>query len=197
MNDYSFYVIDTESTGLDPVKHDVIEISIVRVSDDTQKTWHLKPLSIDNIDPSALRVNGYKLEDLSHKTKYGIDTFKDPNKCIVEIENWLSEDNVPTEKRCIVAQNAAFDKFMLEYLWKKCNAYDSFPFGRKMLDTMQFEIFMDLASEKTSEGYSLNNIIKKYGIKNEKAHTAAADAKATKEVFIKQIELLRKLINKQ
>ena len=44
------------------------------------------------------------------------------------------------------------------------------------------------------EGYSLNNLIKKYGVKNDKAHTAAADVKATKEVLMKQIEAFKKAL---
>lgn len=192
-----FYVIDTETTGLDFVKNDVIEVSILRLSNDEQKTWFMKPLQPENIEASALRINGYKLEDLCHQTKYGKDTFLDPYKCIVEIENWLLEDNMPAENRIIVGQNPSFDKNMLEYLWRKCEAQDSFPFGRRLIDTMQFEVFMDLAQDTKSDSYSLNSIIKKYGIKNDKAHTAAADVKATKEVFIKQIEVIKKLISQQ
>ena len=40
------------------------------------------------------------------------------------------------------------------------------------------------------------NLIKKYGVVNTKAHTAAADTLATKEVFLKQVEYFKKLLNK-
>lgn len=191
-----FYVIDTETTGLSFVDNDVIEVSILRLSDNEQKTWCIKPINNKNITSDSLRINGHKLEDLLHQTKFGKDTYLEPSKVIIEIENWLAEDNLPAENRMMVGQNISFDKYMLENLWKKCEAHDSFPFGRRMLDTMQFEIFMDLAAETKSESYSLNSIIKKYGIKNEKAHTAAADVKATKEVFVKQLEIIKKLITK-
>ena len=46
-----------------------------------------------------------------------------------------------------------------------------------------------------SESYSLSSLIKKHGIKNQKAHSAAADTKATQELFLKQIEYLRKKMN--
>lgn len=196
LNNYELYVCDCETTGFSFHKNDVIEVSFLRLSDGIQKTWCIKPLNKESISADALRINGHKLEDLLHQTKFGKDNYLDPNKVIIEIENWLMEDNLSSEKRILVGQNVQFDKNMLDHLWQKCDAADSFPFGRRTLDTMQFEVFMDLAKGTSSEGYSLANIIKKYGIKNEKAHTAAADVRATKEVFLKQVELLKSLVNK-
>ena len=86
---YVIYVADVETTGLDSRIHDVIELSLNRLSDNVQKTWCLKPLNIPGIDPGALRVNGHKLEDLKHETKHGRETYLDPRKVIVEIENWM------------------------------------------------------------------------------------------------------------
>jgi DNA polymerase III epsilon subunit-like protein len=194
MNKYELYCLDTESTGLDPIKNDIIELSIYRLSTDEQKTWLIKPTNISNIDVGALRVNKHKLEDITHQTKYGKDTYADANKVIVEVENWLSEDNLPSENRVMLAQNTRFDYNMLEQLWTKCNSIDSFPFGRRYLDTMQIEFFFDVCMGQFAEGYSLANIIKKYGISNIKAHTAASDTLATKQVFEKQIEFMRKLL---
>lgn len=192
--EYVLYIVDTETTGLDSHKNDVIELSMYRLTDNVQKTWCLKPLNYDTIDSGALRVNGHKLEDLKHETLHGKETYLDPNKIIVEIENWVSEDCVPAEKRILTGQNISFDKNMLEQLWIKCNAKDSFPFGRRLMDTMQIEFFLDWCKGTLAEGYSLNNLVKKYGVKNEKAHTAAADVKATKEVFEKQVEYFKKIL---
>lgn len=194
--DYVIYIADTETTGLDFVNNDIIELSMYRLNDHVQKTWCLKPINQDMIDAGALRINGHKLEDLKHQTKVGAERYKDPNKIIVEIENWVAEDNVPAESRILVGQNINFDKNMLERLWIKCNSKDSFPFGRRTLDTMQIEFFLDWCKGSMSEGYSLSNLVKKYGVKNEKAHTAEADVKATKEVFEKQVEFFKKILNK-
>lgn len=193
--DYSFYCVDIESSGLCYVTQDVIEISIIRLKDNDQKTWCLKPLNFDTIDIGALKKNGHKLEDLKGETKFGRDTYLNPAKVIVDIENWLMEDGVPTENRCLIGHNVSFDKVFLEQLWRKCNSFDSFPFGRRYMDTMIIELFLDHCSDKLAEGYSLANLTKKYGVKNDKAHSAAADTKATKEVFIKQSEFFRKLLN--
>lgn len=85
---------------------------------------------------------------------------------------------------------------MLEQLWIKCQSNDSYPLSRKRtLDTMQIEFFLDWCKGSMADGYSLSNLTKKYGVKNEKAHSAAADTKATKEVFQKQVEIFKKILN--
>ncbi len=194
--DYAIYVVDVETTGLDAYLNDVIELSMYRLSDDNQKTWCLKPINMTTIDPVSLRINGHKLEDIRHETKIGRDTYLDPQKVITEVENWVMDDGVPAENRVLCGQNVPFDKNMLEQLWKKCKSFDSFPFGRRTMDTMQLEFFLDWCRDSMSEGYSLANLTKKYGIVNTKAHSAEADTKATVSVFRKQIEFFKSVLTK-
>lgn len=193
---YEFYYADTETTGLDDRIHDVIELSLIRLTTGEQKTWSLKPINTNSIATDALRVNGHKLEDLLHQTKEGKEKYLDPQKVIVDVENWVLDDGVLSSNRFLIGQNVNFDRGMLEQLWKKCNSQNSFPFGRRMLDTMIVELFLDFCQNSFQEGYSLNNLVKKYGIKNEKAHTAAADTRATKEVFEAQVAAFKKILNK-
>lgn len=195
--DYVFYFVDTETTGLDSRINDVIELSALRMNDGVQKTWTMKPTNLETIDVGALRINGHKMEDLRWETKAGRDTYPDPSKVIVDVENWIMEDGVPTEQRVLIGQNVSFDREFLTQLWTKCNSKDSFPFGRRYLDTMVVEMFLDLCQGKMAEGYSLSNLVKKYGVKNEKAHSAAADTKATREVFEKQVEFFKTVLAKQ
>lgn len=193
---YDLYVADTETTGLDFEKNDIIELSLFRLSDDVQKTWLVKPFNFDTISPDAMRVNGHKIEDVTHQTKYGKDSYLEPSRVVVEVENWIMQQGYSRECVFLIGQNIQFDYNMMQKMWKKCGAEDSFPFGRRMLDTMQFEIFMDIAQETRRDSYSLGSIIKKYGIKNDKAHSAAADTKATKELFVKQLSSLQSLLKK-
>lgn len=200
--DYVLYFADCETTGLDSHLHDVIEISICRPSTGEQKVWCLQPLNPETIEAAALRINGHKLEDLKHETKAGRERYLDPHKVIIDIENWMMEDNVATEQRILVGQNVAFDRERFEQLWTKCKSKDSFPFGRRVMDTMIIEFFLDWtktqidSTAKMAEGYSLANLAKKYGVKNEKAHSAEADTKATKEVFEKQVEFFKTVLSK-
>ena len=45
--EYTLYITDVETTGLDSRIHDIIEMSLLRLSDNIQKTWRLKPLNPD------------------------------------------------------------------------------------------------------------------------------------------------------
>jgi DNA polymerase III alpha subunit (gram-positive type) len=156
----------------------------------------LKPFNVENIEPAALRVNHHKLEDITHQTKYGKDTYLDPNIVIIDIENWLANDNSSTEQRVLVGANTGFDKGMLDHLWAKCNSSDTFPFGRRYIDIQQIEFFINLSEDKMLDSYSLSSIIKKYGVRNDKSHTAAADTLAAKEVFEKQVEFFKSVLIK-
>jgi DNA polymerase III epsilon subunit-like protein len=188
---YELYVVDTETTGLSYIKNEPIEISIYRLSTNEQKTWYIKPINFDTIEQSSLRINGIKLEDLKGLTKEGKDKYLPPEKVLPEIENWLNEDDLPTSHRLMVGHNISFDKQMMMSLWEKCGAKDSFPFSDKYsIDTMIIEFVIDHCKGSYAEGYNLNALTKKYGIKNEKAHSASEDVKATVGAFLKQIEYL-------
>ena len=196
MENYSFICCDIETTSLS-LDGAVIEISMYKLGEtgeDAQRTWCLKPFENDLIEAGALRVNGHLLDDITHKTKEGRERYLDPHKVIIDIENWLSLDNLPAEKRCLLGQNVSFDKNRLEQLWLKCGSKDSVPFGRRYIDTMIIELAMDFAKGEFAQGYSLSALAKKYGVTNAKAHSAEADVLATKAIFEKQIEFLQKLL---
>jgi DNA polymerase III epsilon subunit-like protein len=197
MKKYELFVLDTETTGLDPIKNEPVEISIHRLSNNSQKTWCLKPINFDHISQDALRVNGLKIEDLRGDTKEGREKYRDPAKVIIEIENWLSEDLISSTDRILAGQVIQFDKTMLEHLWIKCNSGETFPFNRKYtIDTAMIEFFTDYCKNEFAEGYSLHALTKKYGIKNKQAHSAEEDVKATVGVLNKQVEFFHKILNR-
>lgn len=198
MKNYAMYVLDTETSAISFVDGDVIELSITRVSDKVNKTWWIKPTNFSGIDPGALRINGHLLEDITWKTEVGRKKYREAKDVIVEVENFLMEDDLPKENRILVAHNAAFDKGHLEFLWKKCGSEDTFPFGRRLIDTSALEFFLDLCTDEDNmaQGYALHNLCKKYGVKNEKSHSAEADAKALAECFEKQIDNFKKVLKK-
>lgn len=194
---FELYGCDCETVGLDPQIHSPIEISIYRLSNDEQKTWCLKPLNFETIQADALRVNGVKIEDLRGQTAEGRERYQDPNKVLIEIENYLAEDGMRSEERLLLGHNANFDRNMLIELWKKCGSAGTFPFNSKyVLDTMTCELLINFAKGTEAEGYSLKNLVKLYGVVNTKAHSAAADTKATVDVFRRQIDMVKKAFSK-
>lgn len=195
MKTFSLYVADTETTGLSDLDHSIIEISILRVNDNVQRTWCIAPHRFDTIQMDALRINGHRIEDLKHLTEYGKNTYKSARDVIPDIENFFADDAEPAENRILVGQNPGFDLGFMQEMWKREGSLDMFPFGSRpfTLDTRQIQVFLDLAFDEAEDYYNLGSLIKRYGVKNTKAHTAAADTLATKEVFMGQLNKIKKL----
>jgi len=190
---FELYGCDCESTGLDPLKNEPIEITFIRLSTDECKTWCLKPLNPDNIEADALRVNGHKLDDLLHRTAEGRSRYLNPERVLVDMENWLAKDELPSDQRILLGHNVHFDREMLASLWRKCDSYDTFPLNNKYaLDTMQIEFFLDHIKGEYGEGYSLRNLARNYKVKQDKAHTAEDDTKVMTEIFRHQVKRLIK-----
>lgn len=196
--DYPFqiYIADTETSGLDYLKHDILELSLYHLNQDRQKTWCLKAVNPEQAEPEALRINGHKLTDITHQTPEGRERYQDPAKVMVEVENWMLEDLARPDEKILCGHNIQFDENFLQALWKKNNASDTYPFGNRpfLLDTRQIELMINLVEGKREQYYNLGTLTKKYGVKNTKAHSAAADVLATKELFLAQLNHLIKRV---
>jgi DNA polymerase III epsilon subunit-like protein len=197
---YVLYVVDCETTGTDPVKHDVIEVCFWRLSDDECRTWCLKPLDIEAIDDRALKVNKHKRDDLIHKTAKGRETYLDPKDVLPEIEMWIMQDGVGSEDRVFIGQNPEFDYGFLVEMWEKLGTPETFPFGfwrgegsdRKnlgfLIDTIQIARFIDLCIGRKRRWYNLGSLVKAFSITKAVAHRADGDVKMTKDLFLKMME---------
>lgn len=121
-----YYVLDTETNGLNIKYHEICEISIIRASDRTQLTRQVR---VDNIEGSsfdALRIIKKSMSDLAK----GVSKIE----AITDFEKFVNEDNVTPEHRCLVGHNViAFDRRFLCDMWEKQGK--EFPFTL-YLDTM-------------------------------------------------------------
>jgi DNA polymerase III epsilon subunit-like protein len=204
MSGYVIYVIDTETTGL-VSECDVIEISANRLSFDNnsevkseQKTWLLKALNPKTITDEALAVNGHKREDILHLTKFGKENYKDPAEVIADFELWIMEDNVSVMDRVFAGQNPNFDITMLQALWSRLDSLNTFPFnverGNRVLDTKQLVLFFDICTEKRRNYYNLASLVKSFGAKKRKAHSASEDVLMTSELLSNLISPVKSTI---
>lgn len=191
---FQIYVADTETTGLNYLRHEIVELSILHVNSDRQKTWHLKPERPKDAEADALRINGHKLEDISHETPEGRAKYRLASEVVADVENWMMEDMSSAEDRILAGQNIGFDAQFLSSLWERLGNKETYPFGTRpfLLDTRQVQLVINLIEGKREDFYNLNTLIKKYGIKNSKAHTAAADTLSTKLLLMAQLEHLKK-----
>lgn len=200
MQQYILYIIDTETTGLDPSLHEIVELSAFRVSledesKNEQKTWLIQAKNKDSISDEALKINGHKKEDILHLSQHGKDNYLPPDKAIEQIEQWIAEDDMSALDRVFVGQNPLFDFNMMEALWKRENAKDTFPFktghNKLIVDTKQIAMFIDIAIGVKRERYNLESLVKDFGVKKEKAHRADGDVRMTKDLILTQINGLK------
>lgn len=188
------YVLDTETTGLNNKVNEIIELSILRLNDNVQQTWCIKPTRYDVIEQDALRVNGHKLADLKWETAYGRETYKEMSKVLPDIENFFMSDGEDSGTRILCGQNVNYDLQFLREMWTKANTIETFPFGDrpKIIDTLQLALFLDLVKGSKEPYYNLSSLVERYGLKKLKAHTASQDVLMTKDVLLAQMNIVKK-----
>jgi DNA polymerase-3 subunit epsilon len=167
--------IDLETTGMNPYKHEIIEVGCLIAKQNDAGEWvvtdefefKVKPEHIETADPEALRINHYDEADwmFAHTQEETLRTLA--QKC---------------EGCVMVAQNVPFDYSFLLVAFGKYNIPD--PFWWAKLDTISLA-YMRFRKDDTMTSFSNRELCERLGVKNEKAHTALADIRATFEVFKK------------
>jgi DNA polymerase III epsilon subunit-like protein len=109
MSNLKFYVCDTETTGLSS-QHEINQISIIRFEDKFQKTINIKVEHPEKASRQALEIQGKTYADL----KKGIDK----RSAIKEINEFLTEDGLSPEHKCIVCHNRPFDMRFIHSTWE-------------------------------------------------------------------------------
>lgn len=167
--------IDLETTGTSPWNHEIIEIGCMLVKQNDDGTYatleefevKVKPEHIETAEIGALRVNGYD---------EGAWLFAHSQKEALTLVSQKCDGCV------MVAQNASFDYSFLAVAFGKYDVKD--PFFYAKLDPIPMA-FLRFRKDPEMDSFTLRKLCEKYGIKNEKAHTALADVRATFEVFKK------------
>ncbi len=164
--------IDTETTGLSPTTHEIIEIGIVQVdpitlNDFDQAEYKVLPQSIATADERALAMNHY-----SFMSWRGAKPFQD------EVGPYLSKLSTP--KSIICGHNIKFDIAFLESMYSKYSPELSFSYGGT-LDTQSLAKHLAVATPS----YRLGVLCQKFGVEIEtsKQHSALYDILANVALF--------------
>lgn len=177
-----FYILDTETTGLKAGYNEIFQISVLRHSDGFQITKNIAVENPRRASQDALRITGKTIHDIQQ----GI-----PKKqACEEIINFIEEDGVQPESRCIIAHNWSFDKRFChaEFL----SVQKKFPANLwlcTMAFTKKFAKHEGLEKIAQTQGlpkakFGLDNCLKALGITAiAGAHSASIDVQNTKNVF--------------
>lgn len=123
-----YYIVDLETNGLAYRNnfHEITEFSLLRAHDKMQLSRKVKVSHPENSSFDALRITSKTIEDL----KKGVSK----QELIEEVEQFLSEDGLTPECRCLVGHNVInFDRKFLWQQWEYFNK--TFPFSL-YLDTL-------------------------------------------------------------
>lgn len=162
--------IDLEMSGLDPTKHEILEVGALVINPktfeiDKEYEVRVKPEHIETADKKALEINGYKTADWQEAK---------PLKQVLLELNELAPGGI------IVGWNISFDRTFLEVAWRQNEIQPSFDYHTLDVQTLAWAKFLP---EKKPQELKLSEACQYLGIERKDRHRAMADIKATYEVF--------------
>lgn len=175
MKKHNLVFIDIETSGLDVIIHEILEIGGVITTPDLEVIEEfeikIKPERIENANPTALKINHYNEKDWE-----GAITLREAIKILAE-----------KVKDCImVGQNVAFDAGFIEHAFSRMSIDNTMHYHK--LDTVSIA-WAKLHKEPDLEHFSLREMCARFGITNERPHSALSDARATYELYKKLMSL--------
>ncbi len=182
--DKNLAFIDIETTGLDPTRHEIIEIGCVIAVPQPAllgpgtytiaRELEIKiiPTHIETAEPKALEVNGYHKRDWSDA---------------VPLQQAMETLCAATQGAVMVAQNVSFDwSFLVKAAGETRVPLDRALWWHKV-DIGSMAMGKFVGKVDAPKRYNLRGFCEHFGIKNTDAHTALSDTRATFEIYKKLI----------
>ncbi len=179
--------IDVETSGLDPSKHDIIQIALLPLDaslkprkDVLPYYLYLIPRNPEAVDLRALKVNRLTLNKLYAK---GVD----PDKAIVLLMEWVSKLKLAPGKRLIpLGHNYGFDSLFL-IRWLGLELYTEL-IHHIYRDTLTIAAYInDCRNVHLRKGWNkslrLIDLCLHYGLEPFKAHNALYDCQLVAELY--------------
>ncbi len=179
MKVHNLAFIDTETTGTDPNRHEIIELAVIIARQVTREgkgpsieiieeaEWKIKPEHINTADEQALRVNGYNEVDWM----FAVDRKKA-----------MQEFAKKTQSCTFVSHNLVFDYAFVMKAFDETGVDNQMHYAK--LDTISIA-FARLYDVPSADKFSLRFLCDLLKVENSKAHTALADTRALVEIYKK------------
>lgn len=181
MKDSILAFIDTETTGLDPQKHEVIQIGIV-LAKQIPRTNGMGP-SIEKIEEIDMKIRPERIED-AEEDALRINGYNEAEWMFApDLKNAMEFLSKKLEGTIQVSHNLTFDAPFLDMCYSKVGMENNMK--RYKLDTIS--IAFARLYNRDDVKYSLKYLCDLFQVKNENAHTALADARALYEVYKKMM----------
>lgn len=172
---------DTETTGLDPVQNDIIELAgIVEINGEIKEEFNFfsQPFSYENVSQEALDIHGISIDTIKQ--------FPAPDylriRLIKILGKYIDKYN-RNDKFYPAGQNVRFDIDFLEENFKKNHdIYFGSWFWRYKIDLYDLSAALHYKGILKIENLKLETLAKHFGVKL-KAHDAMSDIRATREII--------------
>jgi DNA polymerase III epsilon subunit family exonuclease len=177
MKTHNLAFIDVETTGLNSDLHEIIELGVVLVRQIPEEgkgpalevvgeyEYKIIPEQLFNADPESLKINGYAPEK-----------WADAKPLKEVMEDFVKR----TQGASFVAHNIVMDVAFMNRAFERSGVKNLMHYHK--IDTISLA-FAKLYHNPKVEKFSLRFLCEYFGIKNENAHTALSDARATFELY--------------
>ena len=171
---------DVETTGLDPIKQDIIQLAfLIEIDGDIIEGQNLlmQPFDYNAINQEALDVHGRTIKE--------IKTYPDPRivytELIAILEKYVDRYN-PLDKFHPAGYNSRFDlDFLRHFFIKNEDVYFGSWFNYKAIDPLSLLHLLDGIGCVSLDNYRLETVCKHFNIPL-KAHDALSDIHATRDL---------------
>jgi DNA polymerase-3 subunit alpha len=173
-NKITYLWLDVETTGLDTVKNDVVQIACIPIIDgeEADKAFNqfCQPFNYASVDPVALQINHLSMEKLR--------TFQEPTKMVDSLIGYLRQFNV---KFTMAGYNVGFDRNFLSATFRKAGREREFAelFTSDIRDVLKRT--KAIKKQLDTPNVKLETLAKHFNIEIN-AHDALSDIRATIEV---------------
>ena len=170
-------VLDIETSGLNPSKNHLLSIGAVDF--DTGEEFYVEcrvnPNEISNIDPVALKVNGFTIDELVGEKSKDKPTQEEG---YIQFYNWAkNRDNLIAGQQ-VGSFDLAWLKVIHENLNKSGTFTEKWPFKHRAVDLHSICYYL------FKESLSLDGILLKLGLEPEpKPHVAINGARLERDAF--------------
>lgn len=181
--------LDTETTGLDPVKNGIIELAcLVEIGGEVVETrlFQMNPVGKE-VTEEALTVNKKSIKDIASYPRTG-EVKKQVEQFLSRYINKFDK----ADKFVLAGFNVEFDKAFLEQLWKDQGDVYFYSWAwRQCFDVLDAQHFLEWLGKVEPPGdRKLETLCGFYGVTLDRAHSALSDITATREVALKMMSLI-------
>lgn len=181
-------IVDTETGGLDATKHSILSIAFTSFVKDNIELYLVINEGEIFATEHALSVNGLTFEQIE---KEGLS----PKDAITKIDQYLNNEalDVTDTKFMLGGHNIGFDVSFMRRLAQQADCPEWFDnnFSHKTIDTVSIARFLTMVGKLPVNNGSSQALFEHFHIEPAQYHNALEDARSTKLLLQKMIELVK------